>query len=257
MQTPGSYLDTAWPRVLAHRGLAVSAPENTLLAFQRAFEVGATHLETDVHTSRDGVAIISHDPDLARLVGRRQRINELSAEQLLDIDLGHGQSFCTLEDALTTFPTARFNIDVKDAGSIASVASTVLAADAVGRVLITSFSERRRAAAVALLPGVVSSASASIVVRAILGARTGLRRNVVRSLAGLVALQIPERSGGIQLVTPRVIAAVHDAGLEVHVWTVNDPAAMRRLFALGVDGIVTDRADIAAHVLRRDGESGA
>ncbi|MET1015964.1 MAG: glycerophosphodiester phosphodiesterase [Leifsonia flava] len=257
MQPPGSYLDTAWPRVFAHRGLAVSAPENTLLAFQRAFEVGATHLETDVHTSRDGVAIISHDPDLARLVGRRQRIGDLSAEELLEIDLGHGQSFCTLEDALTTFPTARFNIDVKDAGSIASVASTVRATEALERVLITSFSERRRAAAVALLPGVVSSASASIVVRAVLGARTGLRSNAVKSLSGLVALQIPEKSAGIQLVTPRVIDAVHAAGLEVHVWTVNDPMAMRRLFELGIDGIVTDRADVAAHVLRRDGESPA
>lgn len=250
MNPAGSFLDTARPRVFAHRGLAVGAPENTLLAFQRALEADATHIETDVHTSSDGVAIISHDSDLERLVGRKTRVQDLRAEELLAIDLGHGQSFCTLEDALRTFPQARFNIDIKDAASVQSAADTILSARAVDRVLVTSFSERRRAAIVALLPGVASSAAASTVLRLVVSVRLGQRGSVPRILAGLVAIQVPERSGALRVVTPRLIEAVHAAGVEVHVWTVNDPADMRRLLALGVDGLVTDRADLAVEVAR-------
>jgi glycerophosphoryl diester phosphodiesterase len=247
----GAYLHTAWPRVLAHRGLAVSAPENTLLAFQRALDVGATHLETDVHTSSDGVAVISHDPDLERLLGRRVRVRDLTAEQLLDIDLGHGQSFCTLEDALRTFPQARFNIDIKDAASIRSAAETIRSARALERVLVTSFSERRRSQTTALLPGVASSASAGTVLRLVLSVRTGRTAAIPRLLSEVVAIQVPEYSGRLRVLTPRLIEAVHAASVEVHVWTVNEPADMTRLLAMGVDGLVTDRADLAAEVLRR------
>ncbi|MET0975414.1 MAG: glycerophosphodiester phosphodiesterase [Leifsonia sp.] len=255
MNPAGSYLDTAWPRVLAHRGLATSAPENTLLAFQRAIEVGATHIETDVHASADGDAIISHDADLERLVGRKVRVSDLTTRELLQVDLGHGQSFCTLEDALRTFPQTRFNIDIKDADSVEAAATTVRSARAVDRVLVTSFSERRRAATARLLPGVASSASASTVLAAVAGARFGLRSLTSRVLTGLVAVQVPERSAGIRVITPRFVDAVHAAGVEVHVWTVNEAEDMARLLAIGVDGLVTDRADVAARLLGRDGSA--
>ena len=67
-------------------------------------------------------------------------------------------------------------------------------------------------------------------------------------------LQVPERHGRIRVVTPRTVAAAHEAGLQVHVWTVNDPADMHRLLDLGVDGIMTDRADVLKAVLTSRGE---
>ncbi|GAA1444274.1 glycerophosphodiester phosphodiesterase [Leifsonia poae] len=239
-----TFLSGPLPRIIAHRGLALEAPENTLLAFLRALSAGATHLETDVHASADGVAVISHDPDLSRLVGRDVRIDQLTMPELRRIDLGHGQTFCSLGEALEAFPEARFNIDIKDARSAAPAAAAILTARATDRVLVTSFDEKRRRAAADALPGVASSASATRVLPAILGAKLGLPGIVRRSVDGVVALQIPERQGPLRLVTRRTVRALHAAGVEVHVWTVNDPLTMARLLDLGVDGLVTDRCDI-------------
>ena len=87
------FLSGAGPRVFAHRGLAQDVPENTMLAFLRALTAGATHLETDVHASHDGVAIISHDPDLSRVAGRDELVSDLTLAQLRAVDLGHGHRF--------------------------------------------------------------------------------------------------------------------------------------------------------------------
>lgn len=239
-----TYLSGPLPRIIAHRGLAVGAPENTLLAFLRALNAGATHLETDVHASADGVAVICHDPDLSRVAGRAVRVNDLSMPELRRIQLGDDQTFSSLAEALDAFPNARFNIDIKDEAVAAPAAAAILKARATDRVLITSFDERRRRAAVDALPGVASSASVSLFLRAIVAAKAGSVTGVKRALRGLVAVQVPERQSGLRLVSRRTVRLLHAAGVEVHVWTVNEPSAMTRLLDLGVDGIVTDRCDL-------------
>ena len=243
------YLLPAPPRVLAHRGLAVDAPENTLLAFLKALSVGVTHLETDVHASRDGIAVISHDPDLARLTGRALRVADLTLAELAEIDLGHDQTFCSLAEALDAFPDARFNIDIKSADAVEPTVAAILDTRSTDRVLVTSFSEARRRAAVRLLPGVASSASSSMFAAALVAGKLGLGPVLARVLRGVDAVQVPERYYGIRIVTPRMLRLLHGAGLEVHVWTVNEPDDMRRMLELGVDGLVTDRADLAARIL--------
>lgn len=239
-----TFLSGPLPRIIAHRGLAIEAPENTLLAFLRALNAGATHLETDVHVSADGVAVISHDPDLSRTAGRSAGIGRLTMAELRRVDLGHGQGYCSLGDALDAFPEARFNIDIKDAGSALPAARAILDARATDRVLITSFDERRRRTAADALPGVASSASVSGVLLAITAAKLGVAPLVRRALRGLVAVQIPERRGFLRLVTARTVSVLHRAGVEVHVWTVDEPEQMTRLLDLGVDGLVTDRCDV-------------
>lgn len=238
-----TYLSGPLPRIIAHRGLAIEAPENTLLAFLRALNAGATHLETDVHATADGVAVISHDPDLTRVAGRPVRVQQLTMAELRRIQLGDGQAFSSLADALDAFPQARFNIDIKDEASAAPAAAAILKARATDRVLITSFDEKRRRAAVDALPGVASSASVTRFLPAIAAAKAGSVSGVRRALRGLVAVQIPERQGVLRLVTRRTVRILHAAGVEVHVWTVNEPADMTRLLDLGVDGLVTDRCD--------------
>lgn len=245
------YFSPAPPRVFAHRGLAVDAPENTLLAFAKALALGITYLETDVHASSDGVAIISHDPDLLRLTGREVRIEQLTAAELGRIDLGDGQNFSTLAAALDAFPDARFNIDIKAEAAAAPAAAAIRAAHAERRVLIGSFSDARRLAAVRLLPGVATSASSRAVLLATWAAAIGLRAVTRAVLRSVDAVQIPERILGVRSTSRRVLAAFHAAGVEVHIWTVNDAPAMERLLDAGVDGIMTDRADIAVEVLAR------
>lgn len=244
-----SYLSPATPRVFAHRGLAVDAPENTLLAFARAVAVGADYLETDVHASADGVAVIAHDPDLQRLAGRDVRVDQLTIAELRRVDLGHGQSFCSLAEALDAFPETRFNIDVKSLAAVEPTIAAIRKAGASNRVLVSSFDEGRRAAAIRGLPGVVSSASARRFVLALLGAKLGLSPVVRWALRGLAAVQVPEKALGLRVTTGRMIRRLHAAGVEIHVWTINDPKRMRELLELGVDGIVTDRADLALDVV--------
>ena len=246
------------PRVLAHRGLALDAPENTLLAFEKALAAGARYLETDVHASADGVAVISHDPDLSRLAGRPERIEQLSAAELAAIDLGSGQSFATLAQLLTAFPEARVNIDVKSRAAADAAARAIRDTGASQRVLVTSFDNATRKATLAALGGAESRAGASVatsasqrgVILALFGSWLGLDVLVRAALKGVDAVQVPERRGPLPVVTPTYIAAMHRAGVEVHVWTVNEEADMRRLLGLGVDGIVTDRADLALGIVK-------
>ncbi|MEO6533360.1 MAG: glycerophosphodiester phosphodiesterase family protein [Pseudolysinimonas sp.] len=237
--------------MLAHRGLAIDAPENTLLAFAKALAAGVTHLETDVHASADGVAILSHDPDLFRLAGRHVRIDQLTASELARIDLGHAQHFATLASALEAFPDARFNIDVKAAAAVIPTIEAIRTARAEQRVLIGSFSNARRLAVVRKLPGVATSVSSRGAVIATWAGALGLPALSRWALRGVQAVQLPERILGMRTTSRRVIAAYHSANVEVHIWTINNPDLMSRLLNAGVDGIVSDRADLALAVLAR------
>jgi len=243
------YFEGERPRVLAHRGLALEAPENTLLAFAKAVAIGVTHVETDVHVSHDGVAVIAHDPTLERVAARPVRVEQLTMPELRRVELGEGQGFASLAEALDGFGETRFNIDVKTEAAVAPTIEAVRRTRAADRVLLTSFSERRRLRLAAAIPGVATSAGGSGVLAARSAALSGNRALLRRALRGARALQIPERANGIRLVTPRFLRALHEVDVEVHVWTVNDPIDMRRLLALGVDGLVTDRADIALELL--------
>ncbi len=242
------------PRVLAHRGLfldlgAGAVPENTLEAFARAVRIGVRYLETDVRVTADGVAVLSHDADLRRLLGRSDLIRDLTLSQLQGLDLGGGHSFLTLREALDAFPEAKFNIDVETADAVVPTVTAVLAAGATRRVLVTSFNESRRKATVRALPGVATSASASRFAVALFCAKLGLSAALRRVLRDVHAVQVPPRGFGLTVLTPRIVRMLHSAEVEVHAWTVNDPGDMKKLLALGIDGIITDRADLAEAII--------
>lgn len=238
--------------MLAHRGLAREAPENTLLAFAKALAIGVTHLETDVHGSADGVAMISHDPDLARVAGRPGRVGELTSHELRRIQLGSGQSFCSLAEALDTFPEACFNIDIKSADAVLPAIAAIRDARAVDRVLVGSFNPARRLAVVRALPGVATSISSRGAIAAVSLARNPggvpLLRRILRDVH---AVQLPLSILRMPTMTRRTVAAFHAAAVEVHAWTINTEAEMVRLLDLGVDGLVSDRSDVAMTVLQR------
>lgn len=246
------YFTPAPPRLLAHRGLAVEAPENTLLAFAKALAVGVTHLETDVHASADGVAMISHDPDLRRLAGRTVSVGQLTSHELRRVDLGAAQGFASLAEALDAFPDARFNIDIKSADAVAPTVAAIRDARAIDRVLVGSFNPTRRRAAVSELPGVATSISSRGAVAAVSAARSpGGRPTLRRILRDVHAVQLPLSILRMPTMTPRTLEAFHAAGVEVHAWTINDEPTMDRLLDLGIDGLISDRVDIAAALLAR------
>lgn len=248
---------TAPPRVLAHRGLvppdATAGTENSFMAVAAAHAAGATYVESDCHLTRDGTVVLFHDDDLRRVAGDPRRVADLTAREL-DAVMSDRGGLLTLAQALDAFPTLRFNLDVK-AGAAAVPVGRVVAPH-TARVLLTSFSDSRRIAAMraamdagaSLRPA--TSAGTTVVSRTLIAVALRSQRLVDRELSGVDALQIPERYGRFRVLSSRLIAAAHAAGVEVHVWTVNDPVDMLRLVAAGVDGIVTDRADLALSILR-------
>jgi glycerophosphoryl diester phosphodiesterase len=249
----------AAPRVLAHRGLVTTdagsqgVAENSFAAVAAAHAAGVMYVESDCHLTRDGVVVLFHDDDLRRVTGDARRVDEVIVRDLEILMRRYG-GLITLEQALDAFPDVRFNLDVKAPGAAEAVGRLV--APHGERVLLTSFSDDRRRAALDAAARVGSgippatSAGTATVTR-LLGAVSMRSRSLARRvLNGVDALQVPERQGRLPVVTPRLVDYAHAADVEVHVWTVNDADDMTRLVALGVDGIVTDRADLALATLR-------
>lgn len=245
--------------MLAHRGLvtpedaAHGVVENSFVAVAAAHAAGAVYVESDCHLTRDGVVVLFHDDDLSRVTGDPRPVAEVTAGELEGLMAERG-GLITLDDALASFPTLHFNLDVKARPAAGPVGRAVAAHGA--RVLVTSFSDARRreamdAAAAHAGDGIrpATSAGRGTIARVLAGLALRSRGLVDRALADVDALQVPERQGRIRIVTPRLVEAAHRHGVEVHVWTVNDPGDMRRLVAAGVDGIVTDRADAALDAL--------
>ena len=253
MGTAFAYLSPARPRIFAHRGLA-NAPgivENTLAAFEAAVTAGANYIETDLQVTKDGVAVLFHDDDLVRIAGLRKKVSQLTLQQLQSIDLGFGARIPTLEEALVALPAVRFNLDFKVAGVIKPATEVLNRLAAADRILVASFSDRRRRAALRRLTSrVATSAGASVLLGLYLSAKFGFNWALNLLARSVQALQIPVNAGLLRFDSPWFIAAMKSARVEVHYWTINDFDEMRRLIALGADGIVTDRADFAVNTLR-------
>ncbi len=246
------------PLALAHRGFSLDGLENTMAAFAAAVDLGFGHLETDVHTTADGVLVVFHDETLDRLTDARGKISELSAEALAGARIGGREPIPRFEDLVTAFPGVRLNVDVKDWDSVAALVAAIERHALHDRVLVASFSDRRRRAVLSQLsrPAASSAGIASSAWFFILGSVLPwplLRRSVRRTLRDVQALQVPVRYGAVTVVTPGFVRRAHRLGLHVHVWTVNDAKEMHRLLDLGVDGIVTDRADVLKAVLLERG----
>jgi len=249
---------TAHPRVLAHRGLvtpelaAGGAVENSLAAVRAAVDAGAEYVETDCHLTRDGRVVLMHDADLHRVADDPRPVAAVTHRELAGLMATRG-GLLTLEEALETFRGTRFNVDVK-ALAAAESAGRIVAAHAE-RVLLTSFSDTHRRVALDAASAARGQRPATAPGRGgILGVlramHLGTRAARQRAFDGIDALQIPERRGRLRLLTRRLIEVAHAHGVEVHVWTVNDVETMRRLITMGVDGVITDRADDALDALR-------
>ena len=224
--------------------------ENTAAAFAAAHAAGAEYIETDCQITADGDVVLFHDETLARLADDPRPVASVRTRELENLFAEHG-GLLTVADALDAFPGVRFNIDVKTPAA-AGPLGPVLAPHA-HRVLVTSFSDRNRMSALEATERAgaeirpAMSGGRSVIAR--LRALAAVRLSPARTLRDVDAVQIPESHRGIRLFTPSLLRAAQRHGIEVHVWTINDPDDMSRLVAAGADGIVTDRADIALQLL--------
>jgi glycerophosphoryl diester phosphodiesterase len=247
-----AYLD-APPLALAHRGGA-GVPdnvgiENSVAAFAHAYRMGYRYFETDVRLSADGVVFAVHDETLERLTGSTRAVADMTAAQLRSELLDGREPLVSLDDLMDEFGDAKFNVDVKSDDVVEPMCQLVKRRGAFDSACLASFSAARLKQIRAFEPQIATSAGPAEV-----AAFRLLPGFAARRIASApVALQVPERRGPITVVTRGFVQRAHAAGVQVHVWTVDDEASIERLLDLGVDGIVSDRTDILKQVLVRRG----
>jgi glycerophosphoryl diester phosphodiesterase len=235
----------------AHRGAAAELPENTLPAFRRALERGATAIETDCHVTRDGHVVLSHDSTVVQAEGVSYRIADSTLEQVKtwNVARGHLGSFTipTLEEVLGHLPGVPFNVDCKPPGpnAVAALVRVVRAMHAEERVLIASFHTRTLRYARRLGYDGKTGLGQSEIVCLLLMPHALLRTLPVHGNAA----QVPTHAFGFRLDTRRFVDKCHALGLVVHYWTINDPLEARRLVDLGADGVMTDDPRLIAPAL--------
>ncbi|SFK46593.1 glycerophosphodiester phosphodiesterase [Streptomyces pini] len=244
------FFDHPAPLAFAHRGGAAPGAENTHGAFARAVELGYRYLETDVHATADGKLVAFHDATLDRVTDGSGAIASLPWAQVRRVRVGGGEPVPLFADLLRAFPRARWNIDVKADAALAPLLEILDRADAWGRVCLGAFDESRVTRARRLAGPRLAT---SLGTRGVLGLRLRSYRLPGAVGRGALCAQVPVRHGGIPVADRAFVRHAHRRGLQVHVWTVNDPERMRALLDLGVDGIMTDHIETLRTVLAERG----
>jgi len=243
------YLDHPGPLAFAHRGGAGHFPENSWKAFEHAVKLGYSYLETDAHATADGTVVAFHDKTLDRVTDSTGRVAELTAAQVAKARIGGTEPIPLLADLIMAWPDVRINIDVKDTPAIGPLIEVLRLTNSWDRVCLTSFSGRRLDATRRLLPRPVCSATTPAgigAIRAGVPVKTLAARFAARSVR---CAQIP-----YTIASAGFIRHAHAAGLQVHVWTVNDAALMATLLDRGADGIMTDQTEVLRDVLTARGQ---
>lgn len=255
-----AYLSGPRPFGFAHRGGSLLWPENTLLAFAGARDLGFTHIETDLHLTRDGHLVIFHDDDVGRTTNGRGKIAEMSLAEVRRLDAGHrfealdgshpmrgrGVRVPTLDEVLDLDPKLSFNLEMKQPMAL-ELWDFIEDRRVHDRVLVASASQRWGDAFRTVAEGrVPTSPGFRGVLDFWLASRAGL--DVMRRY-DFDALQVPPTWSGLTVVDQRFVEAAHRHGIQVHVWTIDEPAEMRRLIDLGVDAVMSDRPDLLRDVL--------
>jgi glycerophosphoryl diester phosphodiesterase len=250
------------PLLIAHRGGSALMPENTLTAFQHAADCWqADMIELDVRASADGHCVVIHDAAVDRTTNGSGLVAHMTLRELQQLDAGHhftpdggatfpwrgrGAHISTIDEVFTALPHMRFTVELKSADAQEPLFRAVAAHQLTDRVIAagernvfrTMFGAYRGA----------KSASLEEALPFFLLHRCRLAR-LGRVPADVI--QTCEIYRGRRIVSPRLVADLHRAGVLVHVWTVNETADMERLLDWGVDGLVTDRPDRLAELLHR------
>ncbi len=256
MAAPRPYLDRT-PVALAHRGGALYGPnvglENTMTAFANAVSLGYTHLETDVHLTRDGRLVAFHDTRLDRVSDRVGRLRDLSWTEVSEARLGGGagtERAPLLEEVVDAFDGICLNVDLKAPGTARALWQLIEERGLHERVCVGSFHQRHLSQFRRLARGQVATA-AGVTGTALLRFSPGWLTALLRTPADVLQVpgSLPVRGRRLPLVTRRFVDDAHRHDKQVHVWTVDEPEEMHRLLDLGVDGLVSDRIDVLKDVL--------
>jgi glycerophosphoryl diester phosphodiesterase len=229
-------------RIYAHRGASAELPENTMAAFRRALELGVDALELDIHRTKDGVLVVSHDPDGRRMAGVAERLADLTFAEAQRWDVGGGERLPRFEDVVNEFAHVPLNVDLKRDIADDTVA-LLRRLGAEERVCLASFQVRTMQRVRALGYRGPTALSRGEVIAA-LGIPVAIQRGPLRCRANRA--QLP-----LSLGHPWIIRRMKLLGLAVDFWTVDDPGLAARLVAMGADGIMTNDPRRIVPALRR------
>ena len=250
------FLDHPRPIAFAHRGGAAHAPENSWAAFEHAVKLGYAYLETDARATSDGKLVAFHDRRLDRMTDATGPVNARPYREIAALRVSGTEPIPLIEDLLGAWPDVRLNIDLKDVPGISLLPDVLRRTGAWDRVCVTSFSGNRLRTARGLFDRPVCMATSPTAI-------AGVRCNVgcsarwpqIRRLADFLSrasvccAQVPGK-----VTTTAFVRRAHALGLDVHVWTINDRAAMVRYLDLGADGIMTDNIETLRDVLIERGQ---
>ncbi|MDT8435815.1 MAG: glycerophosphodiester phosphodiesterase family protein [Gemmatimonadota bacterium] len=249
------------PRIVAHRGAAAEAPENTLPAFDLGLALGADALELDVRRSADGALLVIHDPTLDRTAGVPGRVVDMTTAAVRAADVSAGGPGTpgaagpvrvpVLEEVFARYPGLEITVDVKDPAAAWDVVHCIERFRRTERTILY-VDEDTEGDAFRAYRG---RRATSVAQAARIAAEPGwLAAAAPREVPEVV--QVPLRADGRTLVTRDFVARVRDSGRTVQVWTVDDATTLRRLAEYQVDGIITNDVRLAASLLGARGREG-
>lgn len=247
---PHPYLDVLGPIAIAHRGGASQWPENTMRAFQGAVDLGFGYVETDVHTTIDGVMVAFHDDRLDRVTDREGVISQLPWAEVRLARVDGLEPIPRFEELALTFPDLRINIDPKADNSVGPLISAIRRHDLLDRVCVGSFSDARLAIVHESFGPDVCLGMGRLEVARLRGAASRFPIDGFRARCA----QVPVKQGPLTIVDERFVKAAHERSISVQVWTVDEAVEMGRLLDLGVDAIMTDQPKVLRDVLTDRGE---
>ncbi len=226
-----------------HRGNSKSYLENSLESFEAAINLGYSYIETDLRCTLDNEIVTFHDKDLKRLLNIDIKIKDLTLIEIRKLFEKRGY-IPTLIEILSKFPDTFFNIDLKEQSTLEMAMKIVNEMNAFHRVCFASFNSNRIKKVYENFPQAITSMGIKDVIKFKLFYLNTSHSNV---------LQIPIKWNGIKVFSKPLLKRAHKNSLKVHLWTINDESLMNELIELGVDGIMTDEAEILMKVMRQKG----
>lgn len=234
--------------IIAHRGASAYEPENTLRAFQRAMDMGATMIELDVYLSRDGYPVVMHDANVARTTNGTGRIGDLFLDEIQRLDAGQGEQVPTLDQVIDLVRgRAQLYIELKGQQTPAPVVDTLRRKDFVDQAIAGSFYPWLPQRCKFLEPAIRTSVLVASRDREadFVGWALAVEADYVHP-CWEQATPTPHK-----LLTPQVVAGFRRHGLGIVVWHEERTEELRELVKLDVDGICTNTPDVLAAILEQ------
>lgn len=259
------------PMVIAHQGGDGIRPSETMLAYENAAALGVDVLEMDIHMTRDGIIILNHDDTVDRFANGMGKIKEMTLAQIKELDAayywapnkvkprsdgatypyrGQGLKMVALTEIFEKFPNYRMNIEIKqvEPSVAAQFCSVIRQYKMSDKVLVASFHQPAMDDFRRACPEVATSATQNETT--IFFVLNTLFLSGVYS-PPTQSVQVPEYSSGLHVLTKGFVDGSRSRRMETHAWTINTEEDMKRILALGVDGIITDYPDVLLKLLGR------